>query len=117
MVNLWSLVYDSLHIAEIVNLVLVHEVILASGENPIPMVAARYASNFALDALEGDATFLTRTCDCRTTLQARKKKPIESVLLDFEEEQDILTVEQVLTTVGNASSGRPSEEIEIVEDM
>jgi endoribonuclease Dicer len=43
--------------------VLVHEVILASGEGPSVSLAARHASLCALDALEGDADFF-RICDC-----------------------------------------------------
>jgi endoribonuclease Dicer len=100
----------------------VHDVILASGEDTVSATAARRASLFALDALEGDAAFLTRTCDCRTTSQAKKKqkqKTFENVLLDFEEEEDkdILAVEQVLTSVGAISSGRASEEVELEEGM
>ncbi|KAF8165429.1 hypothetical protein B0H34DRAFT_689150 [Crassisporium funariophilum] len=52
--------------------VLVHEVILASGEDTTPTLAARQASLLALDALEGDADFLTRTCDCRTHITHKK---------------------------------------------
>jgi len=89
-------------------LVLVHDIILASGEDAVPGVAARHASLLALDALEGDAGFLTRSCDCRTISQAKKKqkqKVLEKVLLDFEEEEkDILAVEQVLTGTRNTSS-------------
>lgn len=52
--------------------VLVHDVILASGEDLNPAMAARRASFAALDALEGDPEFMTRTCDCRTH-QSHKK--------------------------------------------
>jgi endoribonuclease Dicer len=101
--------------------VLVHDVILASGEDTVSATAARRAAVFALDALEGDAAFLTRTCDCRTISQAKKKqkqKTFENVLLDFEEEEkDILAVEQVLTGIGTTSSGRASEEAELEEGM
>jgi endoribonuclease Dicer len=99
----------------------VHDVILASGEDTVPTVAARYASLFALDALEGDAAFLTRTCDCRTISPGKKKqkKGLENVLLDFdeEEEKDIFDVEKVLIGVGHTSSGRASEEVELEEGM
>src|ERR1700733_4260240 len=54
--------------------VIVHDIILASGEDPVPAVAARCASFFALDALEGDAAFLMRTCDCRAIAQSKKKQ-------------------------------------------
>ena len=109
-------------IIPVITPVLVHDVILASGEDIVPAVAARQSSLFALDALEGDAAFLTRTCDCRTILQTKKKrkqKALENVLLDFEEdeEKDILAVEKALTRVGNTSGGRASEEIELEEGM
>lgn len=63
--------------------VLVHEVILASGEDLAAPSAARLASLLALDALEGDADFMTRTCDCRTHQnhkKARKKTEFEKAL-------------------------------------
>ena len=98
-----------------------HDIILASGEDPVPTVAARCASFYALDALEGDAAFLTRTCDCRANAQSKKKqkqKALENVFLDFEEEErDILAVEKVLTGVRNSSGGRASEEVELEEGM
>lgn len=59
--------------------------------------AARRASLSALDALEGDAEFLTRTCDCRTHAQARKvqKRALDQTLFGLGDE-DILSVESVL---------------------
>ncbi|KAF8076296.1 hypothetical protein FPV67DRAFT_1471163 [Lyophyllum atratum] len=45
--------------------IVVHDVVLASAEDPDPNIAARRASFFALDALEGDPGFFARTCDCR----------------------------------------------------
>ncbi|KAJ3502176.1 hypothetical protein NLJ89_g9005 [Agrocybe chaxingu] len=63
--------------------VLVHEVILASGEDMTTTSAARQASMLALDALEGDSDFMTRTCDCRTHLthkKARKRTAFEQAL-------------------------------------
>ncbi|KAK0195664.1 hypothetical protein F5146DRAFT_1026528 [Armillaria mellea] len=44
--------------------VLVHSIVLASATEINPISAARFASLWALDALEGDSTFLARTCDC-----------------------------------------------------
>ncbi|TDL29625.1 ribonuclease III [Rickenella mellea] len=52
--------------------VVVHDIILASAEDPSSTFAARRASFLALDALEGDSTFLTRTCDCRARTQKKK---------------------------------------------
>lgn len=57
---------------DLIILVLVHEVILASAEDVSPTSAGRMASLLALDALEGDADFMTRTCDCRTHLTHKK---------------------------------------------
>ena len=62
---------------------MVHEVILASGEDTTHAFAARLAALFALDALEGDADFMTRTCDCRTHIvnkKVRKKSAFEQIL-------------------------------------
>lgn len=62
---------------------MVHEVILASGEDTTHAFAARLAALFALDALEGDVDFMTRTCDCRTHIihkKARKKSAFEQAL-------------------------------------
>src|SRR5260221_10139846 len=63
--------------------VVVHDVILASGDDVSPSTAARRASFFALDALEGDPEFMTRTCDCRTHQshkKPRKKTEFEKAL-------------------------------------
>lgn len=63
-----------------------HDIILASGEDMAPAVAARRASLFALDALEGDATFITRACDCRTTGRKKQKKAdLEEIMRGFED--------------------------------
>ncbi|KAK0212596.1 hypothetical protein DFS33DRAFT_1248292 [Desarmillaria ectypa] len=51
--------------------VLVHDIVLASATEANPISAARLASLWALDALEGDSSFLARTCDCRTVNDAR----------------------------------------------
>lgn len=61
---------------------LVHEVVLASAEDVMPTLAARQASIFALDALQGDADFMRRICDCR--MQSSNKKPRRKS--EFEEE-------------------------------
>jgi endoribonuclease Dicer len=72
--------------------------VLASTQDATAASAARRASESALDALEGDAQFLTRTCDCRTHAQARKahKKAMKHILSGFgDEEDDLLTVEDL----------------------
>jgi endoribonuclease Dicer len=75
--------------------VVVHDVILASATDTTATLAARRASLSALDALEGDAVFMARTCDCRTNTQARKgkKQVLDQVMADFgDEEENIPTV-------------------------
>jgi endoribonuclease Dicer len=71
-------------------LVVVHDVILSSATDTTVTFAARRASLFALDALEGDADFLTRTCDCRTHSQSKKaqKKGLEKALKGLEEDDE-----------------------------
>ncbi|KAJ6539259.1 hypothetical protein B0H19DRAFT_1314532 [Mycena capillaripes] len=66
--------------------VLVHDVILASGEGPSISLAARSASWCALDALEGDAEFL-RICDCPKHADAavRSGKGFDEILSGLEE--------------------------------
>ena len=79
--------------------VVVHDVVLASALDTTAAFAARRASESALDALEGDPQFLTRTCDCRTHAQARKaqKKAMKHILSGFgDEEDDVLAMEDVL---------------------
>jgi endoribonuclease Dicer len=84
--------------------VIVHDVILASATDSTGTVAARWASLFALDALEGDAEFLIRTCDCRT--HARRNKSLSVVGDGFgDDSEEIQTVESVLTGGELRSSG------------
>ncbi|KAJ7781333.1 hypothetical protein B0H16DRAFT_1658943 [Mycena metata] len=66
--------------------VLVHDVILATGEGPSISVAARNASWCALDALEGDADFL-RICDCpkNDDAKGRTSKGFKEILDSLEE--------------------------------
>jgi len=52
--------------------VICHDVILASAIDLTAQLASRRASFLALDALEGDTEFLSRTCDCRATNEASK---------------------------------------------
>jgi len=71
--------------------VVVHDVILASATDSTATFATRQASLLALDALEGDAQFLTRTCDCRTRSQTKKthKKASDQILSSLDEEEGI----------------------------
>ena len=52
--------------------VIVHDIVLTIATDTATNAAARRASFLALDAIEGDPEFLTRTCDCRVVIQARK---------------------------------------------
>ncbi|KAJ6509901.1 hypothetical protein C8R47DRAFT_1034846 [Mycena vitilis] len=63
--------------------VLVHDVILASGEGSSISLAARNASWCALDALEGDADFL-RICDCPKHEEV-KVREVDEILSGLEE--------------------------------
>jgi endoribonuclease Dicer len=78
--------------------VVVHDVILASACDATSALAAKRASFAALDALEGDPDFMARTCDCRSTTQAKKgqKKAIEQALAGFSDDEDLMAVESIL---------------------
>ncbi|KAF8639433.1 hypothetical protein AX16_010288 [Volvariella volvacea WC 439] len=67
--------------------VLVHDVVLAVAEDAAPHTAARLGSLFALDALEGDPSFLARSCDCRTRPQPKKNRQneLEAILAGLED--------------------------------
>ncbi|KAI0035664.1 hypothetical protein K488DRAFT_42913 [Vararia minispora EC-137] len=68
--------------------IIVHDVVLARGEDMTSANAAKRTSIYALDALEGDAGFMTRTCDCRAQTQAKRsqKKALERALFGFDDE-------------------------------
>ena len=76
---------------------IVHEVILASATDMTVTFAARKASFFALDALEGDAEFLTRTCDCRFNAQSKKAQKGADDVLSGLQEDEALPVEGSLS--------------------
>jgi endoribonuclease Dicer len=69
--------------------IIVHEVVLARGEDATSANAAKRTSLLALDALEGDAGFMPRTCDCRAQTLAKRsqKKALEQALLGFGDEE------------------------------
>lgn len=83
--------------------VIVHDVILASTTDIAGNTAARRASFLALDAIEGDPEFLTRTCDCREVIQARKatKKANKKTPRNAEEDEEQI-VEDVLASDAEA---------------
>ncbi|TCD71278.1 hypothetical protein EIP91_011049 [Steccherinum ochraceum] len=66
--------------------VVVHSVILASATDKSSSLVSRMAAAAALDALQGDLDFMTRTCDCRTA-QASKKQPSRAQL-GYEDGED-----------------------------
>ncbi|KAF5369839.1 hypothetical protein D9758_001134 [Tetrapyrgos nigripes] len=66
-------------------LVLVHDVVLASAPDTTTMSATRYASMLALDALEGEADFLQRTCNCWESGKQFREWAIERQKAVFEE--------------------------------
>lgn len=79
--------------------VIIHEVLLTSAMDTTSAFSARRASESALDALEGDADFMTRTCDCRTNALTRQahKKDFNHMLSRLEQEdEDIMSVEEAL---------------------
>lgn len=77
--------------------VLVHDVVLTSATDVSATAAARRASDLALDAIEGDNLFMSRTCDCRMQNLARKaaKKAQKGTTLNGEEVEEQI-VEGVL---------------------
>ena len=78
---------------------IIHEVVLTSATDTTSAFSARWGSEFALDALEGDADFMTRTCDCRTKTPTRaaNKKDFNNMLSRLEQEDDdIMSVEEAL---------------------
>lgn len=90
------------HFTEYLPLVIVHEVTLASAMGPTAAYAAKHAAIYALDAIEGDPEFITRTCDCRAKTQAKKaqKKALKQMLVSLQEQSDDQeAVEKALTLV------------------
>ena len=71
--------------------VVVHDIILASADDSTSALAAKRASYRALDALEGDSDFMTRTCDCRALNLAKKaqKRGFKEAMADFSDACDI----------------------------
>jgi endoribonuclease Dicer len=88
--------------------VIVHEVILASAAGPTAASAAKRAAVYALDAIEGDPGFITRTCDCRAKTQAKKaqKKALKQMLVSLQDQSDDQeAVEKVLTLLDGDEDG------------
>ncbi|KZT12710.1 uncharacterized protein LAESUDRAFT_719002 [Laetiporus sulphureus 93-53] len=69
--------------------VIVHGIVLAHGEGANVVAARSSAALHALDALNGDTSFMARTCDCRATSQQSqkgKKTNVDRAELGYEEE-------------------------------
>lgn len=85
--------------------------ILASGDDVNPTTAARRASFFALDALEGDPDFMTRICECRTHQshkKPRKKTEFEKALektMSRQNEENIRNDSEVMAEDGEQGKG------------
>lgn len=75
-------------ITECFAVVLVHDVILASVSHPTATIAMRSTASAALDALDGDPGFLTRTCDCRNTSSNKKTQKGQKAALGYSEDVD-----------------------------
>ncbi|KAF9226467.1 hypothetical protein BS17DRAFT_775670 [Gyrodon lividus] len=70
----------------------IHQITLASAVGGTVQAAGRAASMLALDALQGDPGFLSRTCDCRGRLQSHKARQVlvdQMVAVETAEENTI----------------------------
>ncbi|KDQ07466.1 hypothetical protein BOTBODRAFT_180654 [Botryobasidium botryosum FD-172 SS1] len=80
--------------------VVCHDIILATANDSTAQLASRRCSFLALDALEGDPEFMTRTCDCRMLAETRKaaKKQAKKgkKLGEAGDEEEMVAVEGVL---------------------
>lgn len=56
--------------------VVVHDIDLASAAAGTAHGAGRAASMMALDAIQGDPGFMSRTCDCRSSSQSLKSRKL-----------------------------------------
>jgi endoribonuclease Dicer len=80
---------------------------------PTTANAAKRAAVYALDAIEGDPGFITRTCDCRAKTQAKKahKKALKHMLASLQEQDDDQeAVERALTLLDGDEDGAIVEE-------
>ena len=66
--------------------VIVHDTILASAVDLVPATARRMAALFALDALEGDLQFMSKTCNCRANKINNSKS--QKKALGYDDEMD-----------------------------
>jgi endoribonuclease Dicer len=92
--------------------VVIHDIILASAIGTTAAYASKQAAIYALDAIEGDPDFITRTCDCRTKTQAKKahKKALKQMLASLQEQsEDQQAVEDAIIIVDGDDDGMIAE--------
>jgi endoribonuclease Dicer len=92
--------------------VVIHDTILASAVGVTAAYASKQAAVYALDAIEGDPDFITRTCDCRAKTQAKKaqKKALKQMLASLQEQtEDHQAVENALIIADGDEDGMITE--------
>jgi endoribonuclease Dicer len=92
--------------------VVIHDIILASAMGTTAAYASKQAAIYALDAIEGDPDFITRTCDCRAKTQAKKahKKALKQMLASLQEQsEDQEAVEDAIIIVDGDDDGMIEE--------
>ncbi|KAF9247216.1 hypothetical protein BU15DRAFT_39362 [Melanogaster broomeanus] len=67
----------------------IHQVTLASAVGGTAQAAGRAVCMLALDALQGDPTFLSRTCDCRGSWQSHKGSRALVEKMEIAEEESV----------------------------
>ncbi|KIJ20171.1 hypothetical protein PAXINDRAFT_126718 [Paxillus involutus ATCC 200175] len=72
----------------------IHQITLASAMGGTAQAAGRAASMLALDALQGDPGFMSRTCDCRGSWPSHKARQavVDKMLAVEMEEEDTVSV-------------------------
>ena len=90
----------------------IHDVILAGAVGATAAYASKQAAVYALDAIEGDPDFITRTCDCRAKTQAKKahKKALKQMLASLQEQsEEQQAVEKALILADGDDDGMITE--------
>ena len=90
----------------------IHDVILASAAGPSAAYASKQAAVYALDAIEGDPDFITRTCDCRAKTQAKRanKKALKQMLASLQDpSEDQQPVKKTSIVVDGDEDGMVTE--------
>lgn len=71
-----------------------HSIVLASATDKSSSLVSRRAAAAALDALEGDVDFMTRTCDCRKAHGSTKQ--LSRAQLGYEDDGEEIQNEENL---------------------